>query len=130
MVPLSSFDNHEFPNSIRNTFADTDGAANYALLVAGSTYFSWTVQPESLTPYQADVMKQAIAFARAHAKHLFVRAGRMFGGNPGLGEIYGFIQPGEKESWCVLRNPAPMPQTYTLPDEFGCATQFYPISEG
>ncbi len=129
MIPLSSFDNHEFPNSIRNAFADTDGtrADNTMLcLLRGSTYFSWTIQPESLTPYQADVMKQAIAFARTHAKHLFVRAGRMFGGNPGLGEIYGFLQPGDKESWCVLRNPAPMPQAYTLPDDFKCATQFYP----
>ena len=52
MIPLSSFDNHEFPNSIRNAFDDTDSTWTDNLmlcLLRGSTYFTWTVQPESLT---------------------------------------------------------------------------------
>lgn len=129
MIPLSSFDNHEFPNSIRNAFRDTDGTWTDNLmlcLLRGSTYFTWTVQPESLTPYRAETMKRAMQFARDYAGHLFVKRGRMFGGNPGLGEIYGFLQPGKQESWCVLRNPAPMPQTYSLPPSFGHAIQIYP----
>lgn len=129
MIPLSSFDNHEFPNSIRNAFDDTESTWTDNLmlcLLRGSTYFTWTVQPESLTPYQAETMKHAMRFARDCAPHLFVKNGCMFGGNPGLGEVYGFLQPGEHESWCVLRNPAPMPQKYRLPESFEHVVQFYP----
>ena len=129
MIPLSSFDNHEFPNSIRNAFDDTDSTWTDNLmlcLLRGSTYFTWTVQPESLTPYQAETMRHAMRFARDYAPHLFVKDGCMFGGNPGLGEVYGFLQPGEEESWCVLRNPAPMPRKYRLPESFEHAVQFYP----
>ena len=129
MIPLSSFDNHEFPNSIRNAFGDPDSTwvDNLMLcLMRGSTYFSWTVQPESLTPFRTDTMKQAMRFARKHARRIFVRNGRMFGGNPGLGEVYGFFQEGSGESWCVLRNPAPMPVKYRLPDSFEHVIQFYP----
>ena len=129
MIPLSSFDNHEFPNSIRNAFDDTESTWTDNLmlcLLRGSTYFTWTVQPESLTPYQAETMRHAMRFARDCAPHLFVKNGCMFGGNPGLGEVYGFLQPGEHESWCVLRNPAPMPQKYRLPESFEHVVQFYP----
>lgn len=129
MIPLSSFDNHEFPNSIRNVFLDDDASWTDNLmlcLLRGSTYFSWTIQPESLTPYRAETMKRAMRFARDYADRLFVRHGRMFGGNPGLGEVYGFIQSGEESSWGVLRNPSPMPQRFQLPDGFRNAIQFYP----
>ncbi len=129
MVPLSSYDNHEFPNSIRNVFDDSDAVWTDNLvhcLLRGSTYFTWTIQPESLSNYHISTMKQLMAFARKNAKHIFVKDSFMFGGNPGLGEVYGFCQNYEGESWAMLRNPHPMPQCYKLPDFLQNAVQVYP----
>ncbi len=128
-IPLDAFDNHEFPNSIRNAFNEDDVsfADNLMLcLLRGSTYFQWTVQPEGLSESKAKRMKQLMQFARDYPEFLFSGKGRMFGGNPGRGEIYGFTTGNEPEYWGVLRNPAPMPQFFEMPPEFAGAVQFYP----
>ena len=125
-VPLNSLDNHEFPNSIRNVFLDDDNTWMDNLMHAcmrGSTYFTWTIQPESLTAFRVKAMKQVMQFARDYKHEFIVKDGVMCGGNPGLGEVYGFKQ----NNWIMLRNPAPVPQSYTLPDKWqGRAVQFYP----
>ncbi len=125
-IPFNSLDNHEFPNSIRNVFLDDDNTWMDNLMHAcmrGSTYFTWTVQPESLTPFRVESMKQVMQFARDYKEKYIVKDGVMFGGNPGKGEVYGFKQ----DSWIMLRNPAPVPQYFELPQEWrGMAVQFYP----
>ena len=126
LVPFNSLDNHEFPNSIRNVFLDDDRTWMDNLIhcvMRGSTYFTWTVQPESLTPYRIEAMKQVMEFTRAYKAKCIVKDGFMVGGNPGLGEVYGFKQ----NNWVMLRNPAPMPQYFELPEEWGNAVQFYPV---
>ena len=125
MVPLSSLDNHEFPNSIRNVFLDDDNVWSDNLMhcmMRGSTYFTWTIQPESLSGFRVNSMRKLMQFARDYKEHFIVKNGTMIGGNPGAGEVYGFKQ----NNWIMLRNPAPIPQCFELPESWGNAVQFYP----
>ena len=126
LIPLTSLDNHEFPNSIRNVFADNDNIWMDNLMhcvMRGSTYFTWTVQPESLTDFRVNSMKHVMEFTRCYKERCIVENGRMVGGNPGKGEVYGFKQ----NNWIMLRNPAPMPQYFDVPEEWGNTVQFYPV---
>lgn len=137
-VPLDCFDNHEFPDARRNPFgADPASWANAVWLafLRGATYVPFTLMPESLEPWQAESLAQVMAFCRAYARHLYVARGRMILGHPGRGEVYGFLQPGPRESWCVLRNPLPLPQTVQFGPAgvarhpVGTVLQFYPHHE-
>jgi len=59
----------------------------------------------------------------------------MLPGNPNKGEIYGFVQPGKDESWCIIRNPSPVPQTINFKSgeiaehKVKTVYQFYPHYE-
>ncbi|OGV77094.1 MAG: hypothetical protein A3K19_30655 [Lentisphaerae bacterium RIFOXYB12_FULL_65_16] len=116
-IPLDCFDNHEFPDALRNPFPEDPASwvnAVWLSFFRGSTYLAYTLNPESLEDWQAASLKAVMAFCRAHAKHIFVDHGRMVLGHPGKGEVYGFLQPGARESWCVLRNPLSVPQAIAL----------------
>jgi len=116
-LPLDCFDNHEFPDALRNPFGADPSSWTNAIWLAflrGATYLPFTLMPESLEPWQAESLARVMAFCRANARHLYVARGRMVLGHPGRGEIYGFLQPGPRQSWCVLRNPLPVPQTLRL----------------
>ncbi|MBR4674130.1 MAG: hypothetical protein IKP00_06650 [Victivallales bacterium] len=134
-IPLDCFDNHEFPHALRNPFTETPAVWSDLVMhsiMRGSTYLTWMLQPEALEDWQAATMRHAMAFARTYKKHIFVRRGHMVLGNPGHGEIYGFIQPGADSTWCTLRNPLPFPQEIELDYAKLCdyqeatALQFYP----
>lgn len=112
-LPLDCFDNHEFPDSLRNPFGDgraTWTDAVWLSFLRGSTYIAYTLMPENLDGYKAEVLRRVMEFCRANARRIYVRHGRMVLGDPALGEVYGFLQPGGAQSWCVLRNPLPIPQ--------------------
>jgi hypothetical protein len=112
-IPLDCFDNHEFPDAMRNPFVEEPGLWSNALWMSfmrGSTYLAYTIQPEKLEEWQVDSFRRIMTFCRKNASHIFVRNGRMILGNPNKGETYGFIQPGIDESWCIIRNPSPVPQ--------------------
>ena len=112
-VPLDCFDNHEFPDATQNPFAKEKGSwVNTAWLcfMRGSTYIALMQMPESLEDWQAKSLKQIMHFCRVYADNIFVRRGKMILGHPGKGQIYGFVHPGKNQSWCVLRNPRPIPQ--------------------
>jgi hypothetical protein len=136
MLPLDCFDNHEFPDALRNPFVEEPVSWTNALWLSfmrGSTYLAYTLQPEKLEDWQVDSFKAVIKFCREYSENIFVKHGRMIGGCPSRGEIYGFMQPGEKQSWCLLRNPLPLPQNlkltgddFKLPHEVKSVFQFYP----
>jgi hypothetical protein len=136
MIPLDCFDNHEFPDALRNPFVEAPASWTNALWLSfmrGSTYLAYTLQPEKLEDWQIESFKAIIKFCREYSKHIFVKHGRMIGGQPSNGEIYGFMQPGEKQSWCVLRNPLLLPQAFKLngddfklPHSVKSVLQFYP----
>jgi len=112
-LPLDCFDNHEFPDAPRNPFAEEPISWTNALWLSflrGSTYLAYTLQPEKLEDWQTESFRRIMEFCNRHAEHLFSAGGTMILGNPNLGEIYGFLQPGRHESWCVIRNPLPIPQ--------------------
>ena len=134
-IPLDCFDNHEFPHALRNPFTESPSVWSDLVLhsiMRGATYLTWMLQPESLEDWQVSMMKHAMKFARDYKEHIFVRHGRMVLGNPGKGEIYGFIQPGADSTWCTFRNPLPFPQEIDLDfAQIACypdatAMQFYP----
>ena len=125
MIPFNSLDNHEFPNSIRNVFLDDNNTWVDNLMhcmMRGSTYFTWTIQPESLSTFKVEAMQKAMQFARDYKHEFIVKNGIMFGGNPARGEVYGFKQ----NNWLMVRNPAPVPQYFDVPSEWGNVVQFYP----
>lgn len=136
MIPLDCFDNHEFPDALRNPFIEEPVSWTNALWLSfmrGSTYLAYTLQPEKLEDWQIESFKAIIKFCREYSEHIFVKHGRMIGGLPSHGEIYGFMQPGEKQSWCILRNPLPLPQSFKLdtkdfklPHSIKSVLQFYP----
>ena len=134
-IPLDCFDNHEFPHALRNPFTESPAVWSDLVLhsiMRGATYLTWMLQPEGLEDWQADTMRKAMQFARDYKEHIFVRHGRMVLGNPGNGEIYGFVQSGQDSSWCTFRNPLPLPQEIELDYadiaqyERAEAVQFYP----
>ena len=136
MIPLDCFDNHEFPDALRNPFIEEPDSWTNALWLSfmrGSTYLAYTLQPEKLEDWQIKSFKAIMQFCREYSEHIFVKHGYMFGGQPSNGEIYGFMQPGEKQSWCILRNPLPIPQAFEisgddfkLPHVVKSILQFYP----
>lgn len=116
-LPLDCFDNHEFPNAPRNPFPEDPSIWANACWMAffrGSTYVAFTLAPESLEDWQADSLREIMRFCRLHADSIYGGRGRMILGHPGRGEIYGFQNPGRTESWMVLRNPLPIPQTLSI----------------
>jgi len=117
IIPLDCFDNHEFPDALRNPFVEEPVSWTNALWLSfmrGSTYLAYTLQPEKLEDWQIESFEAIMKFCREYSEHIFVRHGRMLGGVPSRGEVYGFMQPGEKQSWCILRNPLPIPQSFRL----------------
>ena len=136
MIPLDCFDNHEFPDALRNPFVEEPVSWTNALWLSfmrGSTYLAYTLQPEKIEDWQIESFKSILKFCREYSKNIFVKHGYMFGGTPSKGEVYGFMQPGEKQSWCILRNPLPLPQNFKLdekdfrlPHSVKSVLQFYP----
>lgn len=136
--PLDCWDNHELPSAPRNPFADTPDSWTNAVWLSflrGTTYLAYTLMPETLEPWQVESLKSIMQFCRTNASHIYGIRGRMVLGHPGHGELYGFLHPGETESWCVIRNPKPMPQTLRLNLVKGVShpicrvLQFYPHCE-
>ena len=122
-LPLDCFDNHEFPEAPRNPFTKSPSVSSdiaWLAILRGSTYLPWKLQPESLEPWQAEMLQEIMKFARSYARKIFVSQGRMVGGHPGRGEVYGFLQSGDRESWCLLRNPMPLPQRFQLKSTILC----------
>ena len=131
LVPPDAFDNHEFPHARRNPFSEYPGdwadTCMWAVL-RGATYLPMTLQPESLEPWQAEILKETFAFARKNADSIFTGNSRMVGGNPNTGEIYGFEHRNvkKKQLFLALRNPAPEVQEEVIDTGFPHQVQIYP----
>ena len=138
MIPLDCFDNHEFADGLRNPFVETPLSwcnAVWLSFMRGSTYLAYTLQPEAMEKWQVESLKRITDFCRTYANNIFVANGRMVMGHPGHGEVYGFIQPGATQSWCILRNPLPIPQRVQVDfcdmvtHKAQSVKQFYPCYE-
>ena len=130
LIPPDAFDNHEFPHARRNPFIESPGDwcdTCVWCVLRGASYIPLTLQPESLESWQAEILRQALDFARNNAGVLFSGKSRMVGGNPNAGEIYGFAHPAPAGGvWLALRNPAPICQEYGVPAKFSHLLQAYP----
>ena len=113
MLPLDSIDNHDFPQAPRNPFAGDDAVWSNTVawvLMRGTTYQPWKLQPEALTDMQVELLRDFMQYARDNAEALFNGRSVMTGGNPRRGEIYGFIHTFKGGKLLALRNPLPIPQ--------------------
>lgn len=137
-LPLECLDNFKFPNALQNPYPEDPASwvsTAWMHCLRGSTQIAYTLTPEALEDWQAESLKQVMEFCRTYAGHIFVPRGKMVLGHPGRGEVYGFLQPGKNESWCIMRNPLPIPQTVKFyPNDFGAhkvksTWQFYPFYE-
>jgi len=116
--PLDAFDNHGFAHALDNCFSDEPHTwLDNAVLAStrGTTYVHLPFCPEGLRQWQADTFQQVLDWMHYHADELGNRGSRMVGGNPALGQVYGYLHPGQDRSWLVLRNPSPEPQIVSLP---------------
>ena len=131
LLPPDAFDNHEFPHARRNPFCEFPGdwadTCMWAIM-RGPTYLPMTLQPESLEPWQAEILKDTLSFARKNADAIYTGRSRMTGGNPNAGEIYGFehISTKKKQTLLALRNPSPAPQEHLIDTGFPHQIQIYP----
>lgn len=131
MLPLDSIDNHDFPQAPRNPFAGDDAVWSNTVawvLMRGTTYQPWKLQPEALTDVQVELLRDFMQYARDNAEFLFNGSTAMVGGNPRRGEIYGFIHSFNGEKLLAMRNPLPIPQQLpVLPETAGkYVSQIYP----
>ena len=130
VLPLDVLDNHEFGHSIRNPFQESPGSWSNACvwaLMRGSSYHQYTLMPESLEDYQADILRRTIELLRQYPEKILTGRSKMFGDNPLAGSIYGFIHPSADGSSIVaLRNSAPFPLEYELPSTAPYYVQSYP----
>lgn len=128
-LPLDVYDNHEFSHAPRNPWHDAPGVWSNSCVWAvmrGSSYHQYTLQPESLENSQAEVLAHCMELLRRNTSRIVTGRSRMIGGNPAHGEIYGFIHPGKEDLLLALRNPAPIPQKFTLPEDMAFYEQSYP----
>ena len=130
LIPPDAFDNHEFPHARRNPFCEFPGDwADTCMwsVLRGASYLPMTLQPESLEKWQAEILRETLAFARKNASSIYTGNSRMIGGNPNAGEIYGFAhKKGSGQVWLALRNPAPTVQEYVIDTHFPHQVQIYP----
>ncbi len=127
--PLDSFDNHEFPMANRNPFSENPGKWTdivWLTFLRGTTYLAMELQPESLELWQIDTLNRINDFCRIHSQEIYGGYSQMYPGNPLLGEIYGFCHKFQDTTWCVLRNPLPIPQVTSLKLNSTLIYQIYP----
>lgn len=142
-VPLDPMDNHEFAQAPRNPVQDDPRTWLDNLILTflrGTSYITLFLNPEGLQDWQAAGLRGVLSWARAHAHELLVDGARMVLGDPGVGEVYGFLHPivpsvswegplaptgdeaeieasgpshteeSPEGAWLVLRNPSVEPQ--------------------
>lgn len=130
VFPLDVYDNHEFCHSLRNPFQESPGVWSNTCVWAimrGTSYHQFTLMPESLEEWQVKILRRTLEVLRKHAPEIITGRSRMFGGNPAVGEIYGFLHPGPGGTVLVaLRNSSPLPQEYELPGFAPYYEQYYP----
>ena len=95
LLPPDAFDNHEFPHARRNPFCEFPGdwadTCMWAIM-RGPTYLPMTLQPESLEPWQAEILKDTLSFARKNADAIYtgmVIGTVIFSAAGGFGEVLG-----------------------------------------
>jgi hypothetical protein len=111
-LPFDSMDNHEIIKAFRNPFAETfESWCNSAMMLhmRGTIYLSVMINAATMKQEEATFFNEARAFVDQYAHILFNKSAQFIGGNPGLGEVYGFLHQTDDESIVILRNPSVEP---------------------
>ncbi|MBN1670489.1 MAG: fibronectin type III domain-containing protein, partial [Kiritimatiellae bacterium] len=84
----------------------------YMVLARGSQLKQLYFAPSILTEEEWDVTAEAINWARANSEAIL--RGRMIGGNPAAGEVYGYSGWTTQKGMVALRNPTSTTKTFQL----------------
>jgi len=107
---------HEFAHSRRNPVFDSDTSWCNNLVMwlgRGNHYLQIYAAPYDIHTDRAWALRESLRWFRANEDILWKAATRMVGGNPGLGEVYGYLHSDDERKWLVIRNPLPHPQSLT-----------------
>lgn len=117
-VPLDAWDNHGFVDAVDCPFHTEPHTwlDNLVLqFTRGTTYLHMPFCPETIRDWQAQSTQAGLEWLRYHASEFGTRHSRMVLGNPGFGEVYGYLHPFDDGAWLTLRNPSVEPQMVALP---------------
>ncbi len=108
-VPVSAFVTFDVvQNRISGNRDDVFERGAWWLAARTSLHHDWYVQATDLSPERWKTLDRAARWGRTHEK-LF-QYGRMVGGDPGKGEIYGFSAFDKAGGTLALRNPSAGPR--------------------
>lgn len=113
-VPWDVIDNHDFPHAPRCPMVDSDESWLHTLILwvmRGASAIQLYVPPYGVRGWRAQVLRQTLRWFRDHEAFLTNARHEWVGGNPGMGEVYGFHHILGDEELLLLRNPVGSPQT-------------------
>ncbi len=136
-LPWDFLNYHEFASAPRNAVHDTDESwlNNLLLWISRGSYFlsSLFVSPYGLRGWRAWTLRETLRWFRANEDILWKSRMQMKGGNPGQGEVYGFLHETDGCRLLTLRNPLAYPQPAPTPQSLGLDagdwTRLYPSWE-
>lgn len=113
-VPWDVIDSHDFPNAPRCPMVDSDESWLHTLILwimRGAQAIQLYVPPYGVRSWRALVLRQTLRWFRDHEVFLSNARHEWVGGNPGMGEVYGFHHLLGDEELLLLRNPVGSPQS-------------------
>ncbi len=110
--PLCAVFNHEPKKLAGKETKDAFRKYLYMNLSRGTGFVELYIKPGQLAAYDWDVLAEGLQWA-CEVFPTFGRA-RMHGGNPGLGEVYGYTAWRDGQGYVSAHNPADKAQTYTV----------------
>lgn len=125
---------HEFASAPRNPVQDTEESWMNCLAMwvsRGSHYLQFYIPPYGMQEWKSWSVREMLRWFRENEMVLWKGATRMVGGEPALGEIYGYHHSNSGKEILTLRNPLALPQEMPRslePDlEKGGWVQIYPF---
>jgi hypothetical protein len=116
-LPFDSIDNHEMTKAFRNPFAEThESWCNSVIMLytRGTIYQSVMINAATMSDRQVEFFAETRKFAEQYKHILFNKSAQFIGGNPADGEVYSFLHQSSTEAIAVVRNPAMIPQQFSL----------------
>lgn len=105
---------HEFAHSRRNPVQDSETSWVNSLIMwlgRGNHYLQIYAAPYDIHGDRAWALREALRWFRAHEDLLWKTPTRMVGGDPGQGEVYGYLHQDGSRQLLIVRNPLAHPQT-------------------
>lgn len=113
-IPWDVIDSHDFAHAPRCPVLDSDESWLHTLILwvmRGAQAIQLYVPPYGVRGWRAQVLRQTLRWFRDHEAFLSNARHEWVGGNPGMGDVYGFHHLLGDEELLLLRNPVGSPQS-------------------